>query len=150
MMNAYMKKYITALLLAITFIPLPAFAGEKNKKCLEYEPSVVEIAGTLEERTFCCEDWILENKGPFTYWVVEPVKPICVNASEDDPFSDEEYNVEALQLLAFSIKDMYERYKHFVSEKVIVTGILSHRTTGHHRTRVMIDVKSIKPVKKDK
>ena len=68
-----------------------------------------------------------------------------MNGNTDDELNSEsEFDIKEMQL-AFGAADL-KRYAALLDKRVVVTGTLYHAHTAHHRTRVLITVKSIKPV----
>jgi hypothetical protein len=76
-----------------------------------------------------------------TYWLLHLSRPICSNASSDDPA---EANVTTLQLVFMGSGNEYARYKGLVGRSVIISGTLYHQNTGHHHTRVLLTVGDIR------
>lgn len=117
------------------------FASEPQ--CFKYEPTVVNLSGTIKKIVFPgppnYED-IKKGDTPEPYWVLFIKKPICVVAAPDDEFNETESNVVSLQLII----DNYAPYKGFVGKNVVVTGKLTHAISGHHHTKVLIEVQNIK------
>lgn len=147
MMDAYMKKTITALLLAITLIPLPAFAGEKNEKCLEYEPETVRVSGVIRPQIFAGPpefSSVEEGDEPILYWILHLDEPICVNESPIAPVINfGESNIKKLHIVIVSADNLHNRRKHLLGKNVVLTGSLYHRITIWHRTKVLIVVYGI-------
>src|ERR1700733_1458997 len=78
-------------------------AGSQNPSgCLSYEPSVVELTGTLVRKTFA------DAQGsPETYLLVELSRPICVNTDpKKEDLNDAQNDVRSLQLV-FPNRKMY-------------------------------------------
>ncbi len=145
-------KKITLTILVVTailFSSYPVNAKERNKDCLEYRPTVVMLGGVIEKKVFQgVVDW-----GPKSfrdklhkYWVLSLKDPICVNASPLDEMDTEEHNVRILQVVSYYIPDFYEKIKNYLLKKVVITGELHHRVTGHQREDVLIDVMQIEIV----
>lgn len=138
-------------LLALIFIfGLLAFAGDaRSEECLSYWPAKVKLTGTIVEKTFPGPpefESIEKGDRPETVWILKLSKPVCVNGDpNEDIMSKTEKNVKNMHLVLDDEK--YARYKHLVNKKVIAEGTLYHRHTGYHRTKVLIEVTGIKPVK---
>jgi hypothetical protein len=101
--------------------------------CLSYEPSVVELTGTLVRKTFA------DAQGnPETYWLVELSRPICVNKNpQKEDLNDAQNDVRSLQLV-FPDRKMYLRYKNLVGKKVTAKGTLFAGISAHHHTPVLL------------
>ncbi len=144
-----MMKYITVLWLVAALIMLPvfAFAGEQNEKCLEYEPETVRVSGVIHPQIFAGPpefSSVEEGDEPLLYWILHLDEPICVNESRIVPILYfEEHNIKKLQLVMGSADGMYKRYKKLLGEDVVLTGSLYHRHTGWHKTKALIIVYGI-------
>jgi hypothetical protein len=119
--------------------------GHENMQTewLEYEPSVVELEGTLKIKTFFGPPNFGENpktdsKEETRILVLD--KPINVRAKgEADPVTDPSAeNVRELQLVFDG------PLKKLVGKKLIVKGTLFHAQTGHHFTKVLLNLDSIR------
>lgn len=122
---------------------LAASASALAQDCLSYEPAEVELAGRIVRRTFPGPpnyESIRKGDKPETYWILHLHSPICTTASADNEAAS---NVTDLQLIL--PPDAYARFRRFVGLKaeVTVTGKLSHATTGHHHTPVLMEVERI-------
>ncbi|MBI5344504.1 MAG: DUF4431 domain-containing protein [Deltaproteobacteria bacterium] len=142
---------IRQILLMLVFIAyFLVFTGEaKSGECLSYGPMKVKLAGTIVRKTFPGPpnyDSIEKGDEPETYWILKLTKPVCVKGKHDDELNSEtEKGIKNIHLVLDSGK--YARYKHLVSKIVIAEGMLFHAHTGHHRTKVLMEVDSIKPAK---
>jgi hypothetical protein len=107
--------------------------------CLSYEPSVVELTGTITRKTFA------DALGrPEKYWVLEIFQPICVNEDPKEPdLNYAQKDVRAIQLV-FPEQKMYSRYKDLPGKKVIARGTLFAGITAHHHTSVLLTVSTLK------
>lgn len=145
------KEIITAALLTIINFSSLTIAGEANKKdCIEYEPSVVRLTGMLLEQVFPGRPEhasIHEGDERLTHWILHLKEPICVNGNDNDLVNEEAQGVCAIQLTHTSkrMPDMYERYEHLLSKEIVVIGTLFHGISAWHKTRVLIEVRDIKP-----
>ncbi len=109
--------------------------------CVSYEPDVVVLKGTIRRHTFPGPpNYESVAKGDLveTVWLLHLTQPICVSASSD---WEKETGVSGLQLV-FANSSQYD--KSLLGRKVVVTGTLYHQHTGHHHTKVLIKVSSIK------
>jgi len=123
--------------LLILFVLQPA-----TQTCVSYEPDAVVLKGTIRQHTF---------PGPPNYesvargdqaervLVLHLAEPICVSASTD---WEKETGVSDLQLVFINNRSQFG--KSLAGRKVVVTGTLYHQHTGHHHTKVLIKVSSIK------
>jgi len=120
--------------------------GSARAQCVKYEPETVTLTGRLSAHVF---------PGPPNYESIKRgdrkekaiiltlAAPICVEGS-DDPTDTPEHNVRELQLLINKPAD-WKIFDGRLGKRVTVTGDLFHATTGHHRTKVLFDVKDVRP-----
>lgn len=145
------KNFLLQILSMFVFLlPFLAHADESGTgKCLSYEPVKVRLSGTIVEKISPGppEFESIENGDkPETYWVLKLSKPVCVSGDPNDEVNVEtEKNVKNMQLVLNS--EGYASYKHLITKKVIVEGTLFHAITGHHHTKVLLEVIDIKSVK---
>jgi len=81
------------------------------------------------------------------YWIFRLNKPICV---EGDDFDNTRVaNVRELQLV-FMDGSFYKKYRTFVHRRARfrVSGSLFHQETGHHVTKILINVKTLMTLRK--
>jgi hypothetical protein len=122
---------------------LPTFASEP---CLHFEPEVVELVGTMKSRVFPGPPNFQSVKvgdAPEKYWVLHLAKPICVAPIQAD--SNKVNEPESGVLLLQLNQPDYKGSKHLLGKRVKVKGRLIHAITGHHHTKVMLEVLSIEP-----
>ncbi|MBI5492902.1 MAG: DUF4431 domain-containing protein [Deltaproteobacteria bacterium] len=142
------KKIISCIVfLLILFIFVASDAN--SEECFSYEPTKVTLTGTIIVKTFPGPpefESIEKGDRPETYWILKIKRPVCVNGDPKDEVNLEtEKNVQDMQLVLSIGK--YARYKHLVTKQVVVDGTLFHAITGHHHTKVLLEVTSIKPAK---
>ncbi len=109
--------------------------------CLTYEPDTVVLKGTIRRHTFAGPpnyESVAKGDQAETVWLLHLTRPICVSASSD---WEKETGVSKVQLV-FANSSQYD--KAFLNRKVDVTGTLYRQHTGHHHTKVLITVNSIK------
>ncbi|MBI5888282.1 MAG: DUF4431 domain-containing protein [Deltaproteobacteria bacterium] len=144
------KKFITRISLTLFIVfGFFVFAGDtKSEECLSYEPAKVRLTGTIVRETFPGPPEyrsIEKGDAPEAFWILKLEKPVCVNGKVED-VDESETNVKAIQLV-FDEGSDYNRYRPLLHKKVSVSGTLSHAFTVHHRSRVLLEVTGIKPVK---
>jgi hypothetical protein len=101
----------------------------------------VVLKGTIRRHTFAGPpNYESVAKGDLaeTVWLLHLTQPICVSASSD---WEKETGISKVQLV-FANSSQYD--KAFLNRKVDVTGTLYRQHTGHHHTKVLIKVNSIK------
>ena len=135
-----MKAMISILLLMMN---INLYASNIRAKC---EPAIVELEGKLVLQTF---------PGPPNY---ESIKngddierhlylllngPIDVLKMPDDKYDEITKNVKILQLVVTS-DDQYPKLRKLgVGTKIKINGTLFKRFTGHHHSRVLLQIKNI-------
>lgn len=116
------------------------------KECLKYWPTVVTLTGTLRSQAFA---------GPPNYESVKRgdrkeiatiltlVSNTCTTDKGSQDFNAPETDIREVQLLVIS--DAHWKSVHrLMGKRAEVTGTLFHAHTGHHRTKVLIDVTTIR------
>lgn len=147
-----MKKNIITLVLFTFILILQIFFladTARTEECLSYEPMKVKLTGTMVEKVFPGPpEFESVEKGDEVQLalVLKLKKPVCVKGDlVDETNAETEKNVRNIHLVIHGGK--YEHYKRYVKELVIAEGTLFHAHTGHHRTKVLMEVISIKRVK---
>jgi hypothetical protein len=117
------------------------------QRCLKYSPTVVKLKGTLRSHVF---------PGPPNYESIKRgdrkeraiilmlAAPTCTT-SKDPPqgLDDPETDIREMQLVVTKSAH-WKTVERRLGKRVIVTGTLFHAHTGHHRTKVLIDVTNIR------
>ena len=110
--------------------------------CLSYEPDTIVLKGTMQQHTFAGPpnyESVANGDRAERVWVLHLAQPICVSASSD---WEKETGVSDLQLVFANGRNPYG--KSLRGRKVGVTGTLFRAHTGHHHTKVLLTVSSIK------
>jgi hypothetical protein len=116
---------------------------QSGKACLSYEPSVVELPGTIIRKSFADA-----QDRPETYWLVELVQPICVDKDPKDPdINYAQKNVREIQLVLVDRK-MYVTYKDIVGKQVIRKGTLFAGITAHNHTSLLLTLRDLRTAQK--
>ena len=112
---------------------------QSSSACLSYEPSVVELTGTIVRKTFTDA-----QDRPETYWVLELSRPICVNQDQKEP--DINYAQKDIRLiqLVFLNQKMFVTYKDLPGKRVIAKGTLFAGISAHHHTPVLLTVNTLR------
>ena len=133
---------ISAFILSVACLATVSLVSAENlRHQLRYEPEVARVSGTLIGRTFAGPpnfDDIKSGDIPETPWILLLSKPIDVLASVDDELNISESDVREIQLVFMSdsvVRTLLSKGRH-----VEVTGRLFSAITGHHHTRVLIEV----------
>jgi len=79
-----------------------------------------------------------------TYWILLLTQPITVKAPSGDPVNQTEQEVRELQLV-FTETEAARLPQRKAGKLVAVTGRLFSAHSGHHHTRVLLEVREIKP-----
>jgi hypothetical protein len=135
----------TALFITILIVVAGAYLPARAQ-CLKYEPAVVTLTGTLSSHVFPGPpnyESIKRGDQKETAIILNLRAPICTNGSSDPRFDEPENNVRDLQLVITKPAD-WQTVDRRLRKRVVVTGTLFHAHTGHHRTKVLIDVASIR------
>jgi len=134
-----MTKHIIALTLLLN---VALFARLAAGQCLEYEPTIVTLTGTVVRETHPgpphFED-VSKGDRPETIWVLRLDTPICMRAG--DELNVPENEIKEIQLVLTS--EQYEQYRHFVGSRVKATGSLYHSNTGHHHKSLLLKTREI-------
>src|SRR5215470_13099408 len=103
--------------------------------CLPYEPSVVELTGTLIRETFPGPpnyESAQHGDAPEVYWLLRLSRPICVDADKTEPgLNPEQKDVRRIQLV-FSDAKVYKTQRALLGKGVLARGTLFGAHTGHH------------------
>lgn len=134
-------RFFTLLLLLLV---TSVYASAQD--CLSYEPAEVELTGTISKRTFPGPpnyQSIRRGDRAETIWILRLNKPVCVTGNTDD-INTPERRVTDLQLVLD--EKQYAQLRPLVGRRirVVVAGTLFHSHTAHHRTSVLLTVKSLK------
>jgi len=112
-------------------------------QCLEYEPKVVTLSGTLVRETHAGPpnyESIPRGDQPETIWILRLSKPVCVTGA-DDLNVKEDHQTEVQLVLEPA---QFKKYRRSIGRRVAVTGKLFHAHTGHHHKSLLISVSEIK------
>lgn len=132
---------MTVLLVLIGF-----GASANGQNCLEYGPTV-SLTGILRSQVF---------PGPPNYKSIkrgdrkETAVILTLNArtctAGNDPQAVDVAEADIREVQLVVTKDAHWRtVRGLIKKRAIVTGTLFHAHTGHHRTKVLIDVTNIRP-----
>ena len=133
-----MGKSITICLLALLFITT---ASEAKRQELRYETANVTLTGRLVYRTFYGPPNYGETPktdSRETQAILLLDSPIDVIGTPNDEINETERGVKAITLVSD------RSLRSFVGKRVTVQGKLFHAHTGHHHTKVLMSVSSVK------
>jgi hypothetical protein len=136
------------LLMLLTW--LGQACAQSGKGCLSYEPTVVQLTGTVTRKTFPGPpnyESIKRGDQPETYWLLELQRPACVDHGNPGNLTDQaKKDIRRIQLV-FSGKDAYAKYQRLLGKRVVATGTLYGSATGHHKTPVLLQVNTLTEAK---
>jgi hypothetical protein len=132
---------------AILAAPVIADAVDPSESCLSYDDPSVTLSGTVFSRIYFGppgygETPAQDARERATLLLLDA--PICVKASSHPELDNNSFegNVILIQLAAVQVKpEVVEKAR---GQCATVRGSLFHRLTGHHRTAVLMDVRSVK------
>jgi hypothetical protein len=121
-------------------------AFSKDALTLHFDPAVVELMGVVEAQTFPGPpnyESIQKGDSVEKSWYLRLFRPVMIIA--DNPPTDLGWKTErGVRVLQMAIDyNRFPRGKLVVGKKVRVKGKLFNRQTGHHHSRVLIDVSDI-------
>ena|SRR5437763_16334425 len=120
-----------------------ALCGTVAAQCLDYEPAVVHLSGTISRRTFPGPpnfQSVARGDNLERVWLLRLTQPICVNVA--DHFDFHEDRQREIQLVL--TPESYQRFRHFVWQRVTATGTLFHAFDGHHHRKLLLTVTEIR------
>lgn len=140
------KQFIFAAIIAVMNLIWTNLAtGQSTPRCLSYEPTVVTLSGTLVRKTFPGPpnyESIRKGGRPETSWFLDLSESLCVNESATEPdLNPKQIGVREIQLVVKP--DQYQQHKGLVGRKVLATGTLFGEHTGHHRTPVLLTLRTL-------
>jgi len=119
-------------------------APKAAESCLSYCPTAVSLPGTVRIAKAYGppgygEDPKHDAKEDYPQLVLD--KPVCVTGNlDDDPEAEGEQDVRNIQLV-FPARPFDHA---LLGKPVMATGKLFHQVTGHHHTRILMTVDSIR------
>ena len=133
-----MKRYFIMLFLGNLLL-----ANSVVASCLEYEPNIIEVSGTLVREIYPGRpnyESIINGDESVTVWVLKLKASVCV--VESDEINIKEDNETEIQLVLD--QNQYKKYQSLIGSSVSVTGKLFHSHTGHHYKRLLLNINDIK------
>jgi len=113
--------------------------------CLAYEPSPVQLTGHIRQETFPGPPnytSIKDGDDPEVSWILQLAEPLCVQAAPSDDMCESVSNETRVQLVLQA--EHYRQFRRLLGRRVSVQGTLFCAHTGHHHTKVLITVQSMK------
>ncbi len=139
----YMKirALATAILLIVCF-----YSPVVAQQCLTYGPNIVSLTGRLHSRVFPGPpnyESVKKGDRKETALLLTLAKSICTVGNHPPGFDAPETGIHEIQLVVMESAH-WKTIRHVRGKRVRVTGTLFHAFTGHHRTKVLIDVTNIR------
>jgi hypothetical protein len=140
-----MKISIFRALVAIG-VAFPVSSAVSAGACLEYEPAVVTIQGSVSLKPAYGPPGFGEDPkrdAREDYLALTFDTPACMAASSKPDAEDvAETDIKTMQLV-FPNGDAFQLAKQWIGKQISVTGSLYHGFTGHHHTTVLLKVNEI-------
>jgi hypothetical protein len=134
-------------MVSIGFLPLIVCASANAQGCFDYSPPgpAVSLIGTLRRQDFPGPpNYDSIRKGDKETAIILTLRnAICTNRGQYD---EAERNVREIQLV-IRTEANWKAVRRLMGKRSLVTGTLFRWHTGHHRTRVLIDVAGIRSVR---
>ena len=116
--------------------------------CLSYEPAAVSFRGVLVRQILPGPpnyESTQQGDAPEPTFFVVLTRPICVSGDSTSEVNTEtEVGLDTIQVGPYDSN--WKPFRRLVGKRVEVSGTLAHAITGHHRTRVVMAVGTIKRV----
>ncbi|HEY0348935.1 MAG TPA: DUF4431 domain-containing protein [Pyrinomonadaceae bacterium] len=130
----------TKLIGLVALLLLATASTEAQRRSLHYQPEKVALTGRLVYRTFYGPPGYGENPKTDkreTQSILILESAIDVIGNGNDPWEQTEHGIKRITLVV-------DRSSPFVGKRVVVEGTLFHAHTGHHHTKVLMEVSSIR------
>lgn len=131
------------ILAIVSLLSVVSSPGLSAAQCLEYEPKVVSLSGTLVRETHPGRpnyESVAKGDEPETIWVLKLKDSVCVLASNE--INVKEDSEKEIQLVLGP--EQYKQYRSLLGQTVTVSGKLFHSHTGHHHKRLLLTTNEIK------
>jgi hypothetical protein len=141
-----MSNILFARLSLLVFLLAAGVLTASGQNCLEYGPSV-SLTGTVSSRVFAGPpnyESIKRGDRKETALILSLASPACTTSKTSDSVDVPETDVREVQLV-ITKPEHWKTLKRLRGKPVILTGTLFHAHTGHHRTKVLIDVAEVRP-----
>ena len=116
----------------------------QEKEWLSYQPTVIQLKGTLSVKTYYGPPNYGENPETDAKEALPILllsKPVNVRGNPDPKAGFDRRSVEDVREIQLVLT---MPHKEFIGKTVLVKGTLFHAFTGHHHTDVLMEVRSIK------
>ena len=117
--------------------------GPVAAQCLEYEPKVVSLSGTVAQETHPGPpnyESVANGDKPEIIWVLKLKAPVCVLAANETNVREN----SQIEIQLVLDQGQYNKYRGLLGQSVTVTGKLFHGHTGHHHKQLLLRTSEIK------
>ena len=139
------RVYMSTRLLILTLGLLVGFcASASGQKCFRYGPTV-SLTGTLRSQVFAGPpnyESIRRGDRKETAIILTLVARACTTGNDFQGFEAPETGIREMQLLVTK-EEHWKTIRRLMGKRASVTGTLFHAHTGHHRTKVLVNVANI-------
>ena len=136
------------ILTIVMLVAVGSFCSLQAQKCLEYGPTVT-LTGKVASKVFPGPpNYMSIRKGDRkeTAILLTLAVPICTNGNDPASIDVPESGLRDIQLAIAKDQD-WASIRRLIGKRATVLGTLFHSHTGHHRTRVLLDVSQIRAAK---
>src|SRR5262245_54399986 len=133
------------LLLTTSLFVLALSSMARAQSCLAYGPQV-SLNGTLRSQVFPGPpnyQSIKQGDSKETAIILRLRRTTCTTGNDPSGVDVPEKNICEMQLVITESAD-WQTGRRLKGKRVLVTGTLFHAITGHHRTKVLIQLSSIR------
>lgn len=123
-----------------------SIAAASDCVALHYDSAAVALTGKAFKRTFAGPpnyQSIQQGDRLETVWVLSLAQPVCVSALVADSENETANHIKTLQLV-FMDSLQYKQLRRLSSKQMVVTGRLLSAQSGHHHTRVLLEVAGVR------
>lgn len=128
------------------FLPSLVWADQASHECLKFEPNKVIITGMITTKDFAGApnfESIENGDAKETAYILQTSHPICVNGDPSSDTNSESANNQTEFQLVMTDKSFFDTANQYMNKQISVNGSLFSWVTGHHHTRVLINVDKI-------
>ena len=141
-------KFKKTRLLTTTLLLVAGYCSSATaQSCLEYGPTV-SLTGTLRSQVFAGPpnyESIRRGDRKEAAIILTLVTPTCTTGNDPAGIDVPETGIREMQLVVMKSAD-WKTIRRRMGKRALVTGTLFHAITGHHRSKVLMDVASIAPL----
>jgi hypothetical protein len=134
-----------SLLAAALFLLSGCWSPVTAQKCLAYGPTV-SLTGTVHSRVFPGPpnyESIKKGDRKETVWLLTLAESICTTGDDPSGIDVPETGVREVQLVITN-NTHWQMARRLAGKRAMIEGTLFHAHTGHHRTKVLIEVANLR------